>query len=70
MVTKLRNLWSRWQKSSRQNAIDRALYKVGGGRGARDGGAPGTSGGGGSSGSGDQGASAAGGAGVDAGGGL
>ena len=49
MVTKLRSLWARWRESSRQNAIDRALYKAGGGGGARDGGAPGTAGGSGSS---------------------
>jgi hypothetical protein len=41
MVTKLRGLWARWRESSRQDAIDRALYRAAGGRGAaRYGGAP------------------------------
>jgi hypothetical protein len=45
MLEKVTMWWRRWRESSRQHAIDRALYKAGGGRGARDGGARGTAGG-------------------------
>ena len=46
MVEKVTAWWRRWRESSRKHAIERALYKAGGGRGARYGGARGTPSGG------------------------
>jgi hypothetical protein len=40
-MANLRDVWRRWRERSRQHAIDRALYKAGGGRGPRHGGAGG-----------------------------
>jgi hypothetical protein len=45
MLGRVSAWWRGYRERSRQHAIDRALYKAGGGRGARDGGAPGTTGG-------------------------
>jgi len=33
MLQKLRGAWGKWRESRRQYAIERALYKAGGGRG-------------------------------------
>jgi hypothetical protein len=35
MLQMLRGAWGKWRESRRQYAIERALYKAGGGRGTR-----------------------------------
>ena len=44
MLAKLGRAWSKWREHSRRHAIDRALYRAGGGRHHREAGAHGTAG--------------------------